>query len=935
MLKITDRRYLMSLLVLIVYIPFFCLLYGCSTGVEDTANTTSTSPANGSLTLSLNSSLPATTTNTTTTVTFGTSVYATATLKDASGAPVSGAVVTFATSSALVVFTPTTATALTNSSGTASVILNAASIDSAGATSISASAPVTTGGTASNITSTPVGIAVNGATITLGTLSLGQSPISAYGTSSVSVPVMVNGSPATTVPISVAFTSPCVTSGKATLASPVTSNAGTATSTYKDNGCASGRTSITDTITASVTTGATASATITVVPSLTLSLNSNTVAFGTPIYATATLKNASGASVSGAVVTFAASSGLVVFSPITATALTSANGTASISLDAASISAAGAASISATAQIDSSTTVTSAPVGIAVNGTTVTLGALTLGQSSISAYGTSVVSVPVLVNGAPSTTPISVTFTSPCVTSGKATLTSPVTTVAGTATSTYKDNNCATGSDVITASVTGASVNATITVAIPSTSNIQFVSATPAIIGTRGTGAAILPQSSLVKFKVVDSNNNGKAGVLVDFSLKPDSTPGGITLSTTSATSDANGEVTTSVDSGAVPTPVWVVAKVHSNPAILSQSNTLTITTGLPAQNSFSLSVQTHNIEGWNYDGVTSTITIIASDRLGNPVPDGTAINFITEGGQITPASCTTTSGTCTVTFKSSEYRPRNETTAAHPNGAIAAVEEDGVTPITINGGPSLFVKNGRVTILAYTVGEKSFVDANGNNIYDAGETFYDLGDLFLDSNENGTWDSNSTQPNLLEQYIQYLLVAGTSACMTHVGDGTTAPLPSNYADAPSKDNSCNGQWGLNYVRRSNIIILSSSSPQISQNTFSMSGVCTKTFSFWLMDGNNNPLPAGTTVTTANNSVTYQYTPSVTIAITASISVGGTPVVDSTHAGGTRVSLTVDGGTACMGAVAAGTLLNYPIGTVDIVTTTPKGVVTNKTVTVH
>ena len=93
------------------------------------------------------------------------------------------------------------------------------------------------------------------------------------------------------------------------------------------------------------------------------------------------------------------------------------------------------------------------------------------------------------------------------------------------------------------------------------------------------------------------------------------------------------------------------------------------------------LSVQTSNIEGWNYDNVTSALTIIASDRLGNPVPDGTAVNFVTQGAQITPASCTTTAGTCTTAFKSANSRQTD----------------------------------GRVSI-AYAIGEKSFVDGNYNN---------------------------------------------------------------------------------------------------------------------------------------------------------------------------------------------------------------------------
>ena len=210
--------------------------------------------------------------------------------------------------------------------------------------------------------------------------------------------------------------------------------------------------------------------------SLTLGVTSNVVEWGAPVTATATLKDADGNLLSNAIVTFTAASGIIVFTP-TSTALTDSHGNASVTLNPADIDSAGATSITASASITiggNAKTVTSTPVGIAVNKATITLGALTLGQPSISAYGTSSVSIPVYLNSVLTTTPISVAFTSTCVGLGKATITSPVTTILGTATSTYKDNNCASGTDVITASVTGASVSTTITVALPAANNIQY-----------------------------------------------------------------------------------------------------------------------------------------------------------------------------------------------------------------------------------------------------------------------------------------------------------------------------------------------------------------------------------------------------------------------------------------------------------------------------
>jgi hypothetical protein len=552
---------------------------------------------------------------------------------------------------------------------------------------------------------------------------------------------------------------------------------------------------------------------------LTLTTSNNVVTFGTPITASATLRDTDGTLVSGAVVSFTATSSSVTFTPTLATALTDAKGLATISINAAD-SGAGATAITASAALASGT-VTSSPVGISVNQTLLTLQNMILGSSSISSYGTTSVSVDVLIDSLPATVPIAVTFNSPCVASGKATLSSPVTTIAGTATSTYKDNGCGNGTDTITASVSGASLNQSLAVSIPTTSNIQFTSASPPIIGTQTASASTLPKSSLVKFRVVDSQNNGRPGIVVDFSLVPSSAPGGITFTPASTTSDSDGYVTTSLTSGTVPTPVWVVATVQGT-SIMSQSNTLTITTGLPTQSSFSFSCQTFNIEGWNYDGIKSTLTVIASDRLGTPVPDGTAINFISEGAQINPASCTTAGGACSITFISANDRPID----------------------------------GRVTVLAYALGEKSFIDRGGNNSYDSGETFYDIGDPYIDSNENRSWDAD-------EYYISST-TSGSSACRTQ--PGATA-LPVSYWNVPSKENTCTATWGQNYVRRSIVMVLSGSDATISGPATIALGHCIDGVSFAnpavefdieVYDLHHNPMPAGTTISLSSSNGTIK-----------------------------------------------------------------------------
>ena len=829
----------------------------------------------------------------------GQSTIIRATVTDGSGAPSAGQTVTF--------------TLLANQSGATLVPLNGGATDASGqaiatykaganspTTSVQDMIQASVTGTTGAVIITRISSSGTSTTGLVLTLTAAANSL-AGGESTIITAKVTNGTSAVQGVI-VAFSFVTHPSGASlTILSATTDAAGEATALYTAGGNTPNAT-VQDVVQASVTgttkaviitrTAGTGTGTISN-GTLALSTSSSVVSYGTPVTITATLRDADGALVPNAVVTFTAASSLVAYTPASATALTNASGVASIILNQASIDSAGATYISASAPITaggSTSTITSNPLGIAVNGAAITLGTITLGSSTISSYGTSSVSVPVLINGVAATVPISVNYTSACVASGKATLSSPVTSnaVTGIASSTYKDNNCNSGSDLITASVIGGSyTSATITVIPPATSNIKFISAIPEIIGTSTASAPSLSKSSVVKFQVVDSNNYGKSGVGVTFSLLPTNYSSmGITFSPTSATSDADGYVTTSVTSGTVPTPVWVVATVTSTPSIHSQSNTLTITTGLPTQNFFSLSVQTYNIEGWNYDGETSALTITASDRLGNPVPDGTVINFITEGGNIsngtTSASCTTNNGTCSVTLKSAEYRPTN----------------------------------GRVTILAYAVGEKSFVDANGNNSYDPGEIFYDLGDIYIDANENGQWDTG-------EQYFSY--VSGGSACLTRPS-GTA--LPYGW-DVSSKGNTCDMTWGINYVRRSAVVVFSGSRAYIpypiTSGSVGMGASCTGSTSLMLTDLHGNPMPAGTTISIANNAVFFEIsTAGKDVSEQAIVSVTGTPVLNTNNLGGTPMSITVSGGSDC----SSNPVIMYPQGSVDVFVTTPKGLMT-------
>lgn len=88
--------------------------------------------------------------------------------------------------------------------------------------------------------------------------------------------------------------------------------------------------------------------------------------------------------------------------------------------------------------------------------------------------------------------------------------------------------------------------------------------------------------------------------------------------------------------SGTVPGSARVQATViaDTGPLIGTVSSALSIGTGLPDSNSFSPSFTQFNpADAATTDGIEVGVTVRAADHFNNPVPDGTAVSFITEGG--------------------------------------------------------------------------------------------------------------------------------------------------------------------------------------------------------------------------------------------------------------------------------------------------------------
>ncbi|MBI3285344.1 MAG: Ig-like domain-containing protein [Burkholderiales bacterium] len=613
------------------------------------------------------------------------------------------------------------------------------------------------------------------------------------------------------------------------------------------------------------TTGTSTTGTTSNVPVLTLSLSDASGAAITNLSGVDTgvvkakFVTGAGLPVANALVTFSGDVALIKFTPAAATALTDANGVAVMNILPASTTAAGALSIKADAV--SGTLTASTSVNLAISPASLTVGTLSftpVPAGSLPAFSTVTVNIPVTTNGKPVTAISGLNLTSKCVVDGTATLVQGPTGAPGVFTATYTNKGCVQGTDLITVSIGNSSQSISLAVGSANIGTLQFVGTDSAgsSLVLKGSGGAGRKESALVTFKVVDQNNVGLAGVVVNFSAT--TYTGGLTVLPASAATDVDGNVATTVSSGTIPTPVKVIATATRNGVTISGlSDYLTISTGLPIQKFMSLSVEKANIEGWNYDSETTGVTVLMADQYGNPVSDNTTVNFVTEGGAIgssAQGACNTVNGGCTVQLRSQAFRP----------------------------------SNGRVTVLAYAQGLENFVDSNGDGQYSCanpgdangvpladpktyrpvvdtcisgGEPFPtndlgDMGDAFLDAGILGA-------------------TSGTSLSGTLDGAYTAAngdlPVPYNHVGYVAAGD---GKWGMNYIRRSAEVVFSGSAAYLIRQVCT-AGVCRdwdsttdgdpsiiqgvagvacsdKSLNFRLTDLNNNPLPYGTLVATAD-----------------------------------------------------------------------------------
>ncbi len=539
-------------------------------------------------------------------------------------------------------------------------------------------------------------------------------------------------------------------------------------------------------------------------PILGLSMSSTSISSAAPATVSAALTDASGAPVPGQVITFSVARGLAVTN--IGTALTNAAGVAVVVLSPSSSSVAGADEVLAKVKIAGIEL--DASRGFQIQATNVSIDSFTAATTNLSAYGQT--SLTLNLSGASFLSPVNISLSSSCASQGKATV-SPlnVTATSSPVTIQYRDSGCGAvqTADQLQAVIVGTATAKPLSLNLtrPDVSSVAFVQAVPEAIFLKGSGFV---ETSVIRFEVRDGAGNPLPNQVVDLQLLTGA--GGVTVQNNNGVSvgpdtvitrstDAQGRVEIRVNAGTQPTPVRVQASL--SPTIKTVSSNLSVGIGLPSQLNFSISQQTRNIEGMNIDGTPNTYSIIASDRSGNPVPAGTSINFVTEGGQIESIRQTSMIGgvaRATAGFVSADPRP----------------------------------EDGRVTVTSYALGEESFVDQNGNNVYDIGEPFQDLGNIFKDRAFNGLYESalDETVPTNISNSSTCVLPSAATGATTL----TNALLAVN-ASIPSiaSFGTCDGAWsgaGKVYVRRAIETVLSTSAARLLwANTSGLGAGCSST----------------------------------------------------------------------------------------------------------
>jgi hypothetical protein len=362
-----------------------------------------------------------------------------------------------------------------------------------------------------------------------------------------------------------------------------------------------------------------------------------------------------------------------------------------------------------------------------------------------------------------------IVFSSNCEgkTPGKASFTpKTVITTTGEVSTSYKALGCA-GDDTITATLyntTGTPATADISKALALATGaltvenaevgaVSFISNSAAQLGFAGVGNGSLPSTSTVIFNVKDNFGNPLESKDVTFALS--STSAGASLSSVQGITDADGNVSTTLNAGTTHGLLSVVASTTTNAgAVLKTASTpVSVSTGLAEQSNFEITADVLNPAAYDLSGTPVNITVRASDHFHNPIPVGTTIHFTAESGTI-PATCLTTEvGGCSVVWISTGVRPGQYDVGLNNTRNDEYLPDLG----NVTTGSVKTNIHGITTITAYALGEGGFTDKNSNGVFDIGESMLTFPEVFRDDNFDEIYDDGAKTEDFFELILDEL----------------------------------------------------------------------------------------------------------------------------------------------------------------------------------
>ena len=178
-----------------------------------------------------------------------------------------------------------------------------------------------------------------------------------------------------------------------------------------------------------------------------------------------------------------------------------------------------------------------------------------------------------------------------------------------------------------------------------------------------------------------------------------------------------------SLITGTLATSLLLAACGDGDVFLTSGTATSTTNPGVISQKNFSILADnpTPTVIDPSTGSFTKTdveLTVYVGDRDNQTITDSHTVLFVAEYGLINPPYCETdSSGTCSVTWSA-------------------------IKPPEVGGPGSDLI----VSVTAYTLGEETFTDTNGNGIYDDGDAgFEDLEEPYVDADTSFSFSSGDT----------------------------------------------------------------------------------------------------------------------------------------------------------------------------------------------